>query len=289
MLAREEGRRPTLQEVYFEAASHAPYYALPEARGSPQLSSIPASRQFAAVLCGTVELYDVATQQSTHSSLSVDFGGGGSYLELENALLCIGAQPATTAVFSLDFGSLHLRALPTMCTPRDGPGLAKAGDWVYVFGGWDNHYDLNLCEKFSVEEKQWRPLGSMHQPRSHFTPCSFRRLIYLLCTISKDHRAMESFDSQTEVFALLPLALPLQLELGCCSVAFVADGELYLLTGYKQMVRWKIDSEREFRLFSTNRECGSTQSPRILDSRVLIANDYYGQVEKFSLESFDFF
>ena len=78
---------------------------------------------------------------------------------------------------------------------------------------------------------------------------------------------------------------------GFASVSFVANGELCVLTRRKQLGRWRIESEGEFRLFQTERECWSSQPPLIVNSLVLIANNSLGRpgvVEKFSLESYAF-
>ena len=74
------------------------------------------------------------------------------------------------------------------------------------------------------------------------------------------------------------------------SVSFVANGELCVLTRGKQIAAWRIESEREFRLLDTDRECGSTQQPLVMGSMALIANNYSSSnaVETFSLEFYAF-
>lgn len=236
---------------------------------------------FAAVFNDTIELYNIHSQQSTWSRLPVNFGWGGSFIALDRiTMLCIGAYPAATAVYSLDLSSLQLIAMPPLFTPRAAAGVAIAASFVYVFGGYDNPNYLNSCEKYSLKTKNWLPLRSMNHRRSHFTPCSFRHLIYLACPTPTP---IESFNPETETFIDLPLSFPRQPHL-FSSLAFVAYEELFLLTNSKQMARWKINEERQFRISTTLKECWSTQPPLVLDSMVLIACT--GRVQKFSLELF---
>ena len=50
-------------------------------------------------------------------TLPVNFGMGGSYLPLDrHTLMCIGAYPASTAVYALDLHSLILTALLSFST-----------------------------------------------------------------------------------------------------------------------------------------------------------------------------
>lgn len=239
------------------------------------------SGKFAAVYFNKVELYDFATQQSTRHSLSVDFGDGGSYIELDaNTMLCVGGFPPSARVYSLNLSSLQLTPLAGLHVPRCGAGVAKVTAWIYVFGGQGQI----SCEKYRSGDKQWQALANMHYPRSHFTPCSFNALIYLVS--SSEDRVVESFNPSTEVFTVLAVSLPQQLRLNSHSVAFVSNGELFLLTNDMQKARWKIESEREFRVSTTGRNCSSTQPPRVFGQLVFIASS--GRMEKFSLQSFSF-
>ena len=123
----------------------------------------------------------------------------------------------------------------------------------------------------------------MHHARSDFTPCAFKALLYLAST--NKHRAVESFSPHSETFTVLPVSLPANLKLDCFSVAFVADGELILLTVYKQMARWKV-GEAHFRVSAIDRQCCSLHPPLIVGTEVYIANDE--KVEKWSLEAANF-
>jgi len=53
---------------------------------------------------------------------------------------------------------------------------------------------------------------------------------------------------------LLSVSLPPDLQLDCSSVAFVARGELILMTERKQMACWEIASEAHFRISAMDRE-----------------------------------
>lgn len=97
---------------------------------------------------------------------------------------------------------------------------------------------------------------------------------------------METFNTDTENFALLRVSLPPKLMIDSSSVVFIANGELCLLTHNKQMALWKIDSELEFRLSSIDRKVSSHQQPLIVGSLVFIARKE--AVEKFSLKTYSF-
>ena len=123
----------------------------------------------------------------------------------------------------------------------------------------------------------------MHYPRSSFTPCVFKALLYLASTWAKDHRAVESFSPHTETFTILPVSLPAELQLDCASVAFVSGGELLVLTEKRQMARWKIGNKGSFRVSATDRGCWSHHPPLIVGAEVYIAKGW--KVEKWSLET----
>jgi len=239
---------------------------------------------FAAVYKDTVELFDLKAQHCTRHSLSVNFGWGGSYAALErHTLLCIGSDPPSTDAYKLDLSSLKLSPISGLRMPRAFAGVATVRHLAYVFGGYiDSSKMTKSCEKYECE--QWVPLGDMWEERSGFTPCIYLALVYLSshCT-----RSLESFSSETEVFTVLPVSLPAQLE-GYLSVAFVANGELCILTESKQLGIWKIGAETEFRLTATDKKCCSSQLPQVVGSIVLIANNCTETLAKFSLDNYVF-
>lgn len=235
---------------------------------------------YAAVTRNSVELYNVSTQESTQHTISVDFGNGGSYIALDKqTLLCLGGNTMSTTVYTLDLSSLLLTSLPSLHISRCGAGVAKTPRFVFVFRSAPGSVS---CEKYALEGCEWVPLGNMKHGRYGFTPCTFHALIYL--PSPKTTLIIESFSPETELFTELPVTLPIQMQ-GSPSVAFVASEELCVLTGNKQMGKWNIEVESEFRLSATERNCWSTQPPLILDSLVLIADAISGKVMKFNLET----
>jgi len=82
---------------------------------------------------------------------------------------------------------------------------------------------------------------------------------------------------------MLSVSLLPDLVLSLPSVAFVANGELIIFTGFMQMTRWKIEAEPYFRLFTTDRGYCSLHPPLIMGTEVYIANGL--KVEKWSLET----
>jgi hypothetical protein len=235
---------------------------------------------FAALYENRLELYDLETQQTAQHSLTANTRYAG-YVPLDGSnVLVVGEE-----VMILDVLSFKVTTRAPLLEPRYNPGVTKVGEVVFAFGGWDNG-QLKVSEKYSIPDNSWTRLADMHFARGAFTPCHFQSLIYLAASYAKDHRAVESFNPQTETFEVLPVSLPLELRQLCGSVAFVANGELCLMTNERQMARWQIESEAVFRLTDLDRACWSNQEPLIVGTQVLIANE--GKVLKFSLETYHF-
>lgn len=230
----------------------------------------------------TADLHNLSTSTSEKNLLTVDFKEGGSFLELGNVVLCFGGSPASKSVYSLSLGSFELKPQPELNIPREAPGLAKANGFIYVFGGKTaQNATLASCEKWSVNSQA--ETRSMKHPRAHFTPCTLHKSVYLASADA--HRAIEVFNTDTETFSLLAVTLPAQLNVGKFSVAFIAKGELVLLTRGKQVARWSMESS-VVKVEGTNRSCWSGQQPVIMGSTALIACE--GRVEKFNLETNSF-
>jgi len=241
----------------------------------------------AGVWCDSAFLYNIQSQQITISTLSFGFGSGGSYIEADrgNALLCVGAFPASSAVHLLDLSSFQLSPLHCLCTPRAWAGLVKVNVHFYVFGGCDGDDMLKSCEKMQFSDKHWTNTNSMQYPRAAFTPCPYRSLIYLVSADTDTHKKVETFHIETEIFTLLSISLPSKLK-DSASVAFIANGELCLLTLEKQMLHWKIETECNFCFACIDRSSWSTQQPLLMGPIVLIAN--LRTVQRFSLETYSF-
>jgi hypothetical protein len=252
---------------------------------SPLQPATPA--RLAGVYNNQAFLYDVQAASLVTHALPVHFGWGGSYVEMDkNTLLCIGAFPASIAVYSLELSSFQLTSLPSLCAARAGAGVAKVNTHIYVFGGSDGKARLRSCEKLHIPPKCWTQFGSMIYPRCVFTPCHFQSLIYLLDANEAAYGKIETFEAETETFAVLAISLPPLLRLGFGSVAFVASGELCFLTQGKQLARWRIETDYGFSVFDTSECSWSHQHPLVLNNLVLIA--YCGAVQQFSLETYSF-
>ena len=231
---------------------------------------------FAAICQDSRQLYDFKTHSTTYRHLPFHVQSGYIQVDRTTALI-VGKE-----VLTLDILTLHTTPLAPLLTPRDEAGVAQVGTTVFAFGG--SYPPLTVCEKSSVPITQWTPLPPMHHPRCNFTPCAFQALLYLVSTYATDHRAVESFSPYTETFTVLPVSLPPNLNLGWSSVAFVAKGELFLLTENKQMARWKV-GESHLRVSATDRRCSSFHPPLIVGTQVYIANKNGLKLEKWSLEA----
>jgi len=242
--------------------------------------------RFAGVHANEAFLYDVKSQQVTRRTLPLNFGLGGSYVELDrNRLLCLGADSPSSAVYSLDLLSFQLSALPGLLAPVRYPGVAKMRSHIYLFGGNDGQVALRTCAKMSLADQIWTGIRSMVHPRAGFTPCLFRSLLYLVSAAKAAEKTIETFNSESEIFTVLSISLPPLLKTGMASVAFIANGELCLLTDAQQMARWIIDTKQEFRLSNTVR-CWSGQQPLVVGKQVLIA--HCGEVRRIDLETYSF-
>lgn len=220
------------------------------------------------------------TQQVTKRTPSVILDSSVSYVQLDrNRLLCVGTENKSSIVYLVELPSLQFSRLLPQSTPRSNTGLVKVKAHIYAFGG-DN---LRSCEKMEIETKHWTHCGNMTHPRNSFTPCLFRSLIYLA---SNQLIAVETFDPESETFAVLPVSIPPTKEKKA-SVTFIYNGELCYLDSYSQrMARWKIDTEREFRI--TNERIFNSKSPakRFLISGSLALLVGSSHVYHFSLETY---
>ena len=234
---------------------------------------------FAALYNQTLALYDFSTHNTTQHALPIDVRSG--YIQVDRTTVLI----VDYEVLTLDLLTLHITPLAPLLTPRNYVGVVLVGNTVFAFGGFHGESPLTVCEKCSVPLTHWTQLPSMHYARSDFTPCAYKALLYLVSTAAEDHRTVESFSPHNETFTVLAVSLPEDLELGWASVAFVANGELLLLTGHRQMARWRIESEAHFRVSATSRGCFSFHSPLIVGIEVYIANTYSERLEKWSLET----
>lgn len=143
MLAYDENQRADMKEVCsvleeskFPIVSSA-HFPLPD---------IPRSK-LAAVFSNRVEIFYLDSQKTSRHTIPINFSSGVSYIELDrNSLLCLGGNPASQEVYSLDLTFFHLTSLPPLCSPREGAGLAQSATYTFVFGGYPF---LSSCESIS--------------------------------------------------------------------------------------------------------------------------------------------
>lgn len=224
--------------------------------------------------------YDFTSQTTSQHPLTVNFKWGGSFVEIDwYNLMCIGTHPASRDAYILNLSSYQMNKIDSLTVNREGPGAAKANNCIYLFGGIDSKY-LISCEKWELSSLQWRAISNMHYPKSHFTPCLYRELMYLVAA-SNEPRVIETFRPESEEFTVLSVKLPEELAVGFMSVTFIVFGELWMLTAGKQLVRWRVKGDRGGKVAWIDRDCYSTQSPLLLGSDMLIACK--GKLLKFNI------
>lgn len=108
---------------------------------------------------------------------------------------------------------------------------------VYVFGG-STYHSIASAERFDLSSQQWIPLPNMLSPRSFFNACCKDKFVYLCGgrTVT-----CETFNLDTEVYTLLPVALP---ELDWV-VSLIYKDELVVITNHS--VHWLKDQDWEVR------------------------------------------
>ena len=221
-----------------------------------------------------VYVYNHDTHMCSERLLYTSFYGCTFVVCEDNSMMCVGDSPKSVLVRSLNLTSLELTDLHSMHLPREAAGVIRIDICVYVFGGRDE----KSCEVYELQE--WKEVGAMQCVRCYFTPCFHRSVIYLAGYAA----VVESFDAVTHTFTPLLLYLPSTLH-RCKSIAFIANGELCILA-VMQIARWKVESEQEFCISSTDRNSSSSQTPLVLAGEVLIAHNEKGL--SFSLETYAF-
>lgn len=81
---------------------------------------------------------------------------------------------------------------------------------------------------------------------------------------------MGTFNPESETFAVLPITLPPELTLYGGSVTFIYKDKLCVLTGNRELLRWKVDKERKFRFTNTGEILWRWQQPLIVGLMLLI-------------------
>ena len=241
--------------------------------------------KFGVISQNTLELHDIRSKQVATHKLPVFFGNGVASVMLDSdTLVLLGAETEPASVYSLRLASVEFTTLTSLITKRLGPGVTDIYGFIYVFGGYANPISLTTCEKINTADWSVSEVPSMHHPHAYFTPCRFKSVVYLVSGYTDSQRVMETFNPKSESFTDLKINLPSQAMLAKGSVAFIAMDELCLLTEERYIARWKIESDREFRVSEIGRAFYSCQQPIQVNSLIYIAN--HGELSKFDLDSF---
>ena len=239
------------------------------------------TQQLPSVFEEELRIYDLRGQLKRTAHLAVNFGTGGSFCRTgADTVLCVGGTPFTTAVYTLTISTAQLEQLPSMQTARGFSGVLAVAHFAYVFGG--NWPSLASCEKLDLASPVWTSLPDMHHARYAFSPCLYEQLVYL-ADARQTHRIIETFSLTAETFSEVSVRLPETLT--GYSTAFIADGELTIVTSDYKIAWWKIKSEAVFRSNYTNRGCSSNSPPLQMGREVMIVSDQLDCLLRFSLET----
>ena len=156
-------------------------------------------------------------------------------------ILCIGSYPASVSVSSMDLTTSTLTTEAPMCTSRNSPGVIKACDYIYVFGGVVDNFPLTSSEKFNISTRQWSQIPDMDLPRYCFIPTVYRWDIYLYSAFT--HPELTSFNIHTQTYT--PYPVPSIATAMYVSVAFIVDTDLYIV-GNMHVLKWVIGVSETF-------------------------------------------
>ena len=227
------------------------------------------------------QLYDFEMNECMSLILPVNFTEGAVFCLLDSrTMLGVGGNPASTAVYSIDFVAFEMLNGPSLSSARAFPGIAKAENGIYVFGGYNP--DLSTCEKLGREDHAWSACGNMSKSRSYFAPCVHQKTIYLA-----DHRSIfsgliEQFDIKSQTYSILRLGVPCEklshsgsfapsYDKSKFAASFVIDEILWVLVN-KQIGRWKISSADRFEIIAiTGKMSMGNSSAFVRGSQAFIA------------------
>ena len=151
----------------------------------------------------------------------------GAWVSIPNRVLYCGGVSMggryVAASYLIQIASLQVQKLPDMYTARAGGGLVYYQGKVFVFGG-DNdsrqgrsYGDLQACEKYSLQAKNWAHLPNMSSPRRSFTPFRHKEKIYIAGGGGADNH-LEIFDIKAEQFTVSPYEIPFSNRLATCLI-----------------------------------------------------------------------
>ena len=153
-------------------------------------------------------------------------------------ILCVGTYPKSTSVSSVDLKTYIVKQEAAMKLPRNCPGVIKAGDFVYIFGGFIGGFITRESEKFSITTRSWTKIPEMDQTRVYFTPALHLNEIYL-CDASS-HPSISSFNITTETYTVYSSFIP-AINTNA-SVSFIVDGELIVALNNHSCLKWSLGS-----------------------------------------------
>lgn len=189
--------------------------------------------------CGhlsTLIVYNLETGAVKQKTpISHSFDNGTVYCPYApNRVLCIGAEPTITSVFSLCTATGELRAMPDMMLGRAWPGVVLWEDTVYVFGGQHGQPTAE-AEKFRISPGAWRKLASMSVPKLAFTPLLHTKQIYLIACSPMGPLPIETFNPYTETYTTLNVRIDGS---GFGAISFLKGDEVLTVLYGGELLHW---------------------------------------------------
>ena len=236
-----------IQFVWLRSQSHLPYQKLSANIAGVIGSYFPPSLLFVGYARNKIKIFSYTTDhyrvhprpnllQNDHIICMID----------SITALCLGAYPASTAVFYLNLLTVTVTPAPNMSVIREDPALIKYGDSVFAFGGFDGWEYLITCEVFSIGNKTWRPIPDMLKAGCPFPPAIWKLEVYL-----PHYDYVQVYEVHREVFRLIRFGKSLLSH----PLLFILDGELFLLTQEKLLNRFRPPESNEAKLTQTVVQC----------------------------------
>ena len=157
-------------------------------------------------------------------------------------ILCVGTYPTSKSVSSVHLIACVLKKEADMSEPRNSPGVIRAYDFVYVFGGYTGRLITASSEKFSITHRDWKQLPDMNSPRVYFSPALYNNDIYLCDPATQS--TLSSFNIITETYTVHSVTIPTVPT--NASVSFIAGEELFVVMLPCTVFRWRLGSPFPF-------------------------------------------
>ena len=137
---------------------------------------------------------------------------------------------------------------------------------------------IRACEEWSVEQRDWEDLPSMHEARSHFNPCLYYNLLYLCGSYSGK---IETFDLDIREFQVLPCILP---ESNREYLTFIDENELVVLST-RYVTRWNRNLEQTSQKKRKAHRCISVVAPQVdLVNGLVYSVNHNGWLESLNID-----